>query len=116
MRVECDKKKEDVFSIHPLLSVEINYFYSALKIDSNLQELSAQALYDYLVSKKKLNNNQIELVAFVIKEQGELEEIPEQQKDYFLKAWHLLERVDRESATFSMDRQMKLAELRGYLE
>src|SRR5690606_18775091 len=80
---------------------EIRYFYSVLKLEHNLRELPAQDLYDYLVDKKKLDNNQVELVAAVMKEQGELAEMPGQQKAYFMKAWFLLDRVDRVSATFS---------------
>jgi hypothetical protein len=55
------------------------------------------------------------MIAFVLKEQGELEEKAEQKLDFFRKSYFLLEKVDRESTSFSMDRQMKLAELREYL-
>jgi hypothetical protein len=39
----------------------------------------------------------------------------EPKLDFFRKAYFLLDKVDRESITFSMDRQMKMAELREYL-
>ena len=95
---------------------EIMYFYNMLKLEADFHELSTEGLIDYLVNKKKLSNSQIELIAFVMKEQGEITEQPGLQQDYFHKAFFLLDKVDRESSTFSMDRQMKLAELRGYLQ
>jgi hypothetical protein len=55
------------------------------------------------------------MIAFVLKEQGELSETDENKINYFRKSYFLLDKVDRESITFSMDRQMKMAELRGYL-
>ena len=35
--------------------------------------------------------------------------------NYFRKAWFLLDKVEKESIVFSMDRQMKLSELSAYL-
>jgi hypothetical protein len=55
------------------------------------------------------------MVAFVLKEQGELSQTKETKLDFFRKSWFLLDKVERESITFSMDRQMKMAELREYL-
>jgi hypothetical protein len=55
------------------------------------------------------------MVAFVLKEQGELSENDENKINYFRKAYFLLDKIDHESITFSMDRQMKMAELREYL-
>jgi glutaminase len=94
---------------------QIRYFYNFLKIETKIQEKSIEALVKFLVSEKKFTNNHIEMIAFVLKEQGELEEEAEKKLDFFRKAYFLLEKVDRESTSFSMDRQMKLAELRDYL-
>lgn len=94
---------------------QIAYFYSCLKIDDEVSELNIEDLVRFLEKEKKFTNDQIELVAFVIKEQGEMAENKDQQIDYFRKAFFFLEKVERESISFSMDRQMKLAELRGYL-
>jgi hypothetical protein len=94
---------------------EINYFYSCLKIDEDINTMDIEALLDLLVNIKKLTNEHIEMVAFVLKEQGELSDQKEIKLDFFRKAYFLLDKVDRESFTFSMDRQMKMAELRGYL-
>lgn len=94
---------------------QINYFYECLKIDEPVHKKSIKELMNYLVLERKLTNEHLEMVAFVMKEQGELEEDTEQQLDFFRKAYFLLDKVDRESITFSMDRQMKLAELRTYL-
>lgn len=94
---------------------QINYFYSCLKIDEDIKTMNIEALLDLLVNIKKLTNEHIEMVAFVLKEQGELSDQKEIKLDFFRKAYFLLDKVDRESFTFSMDRQMKMAELRGYL-
>jgi len=94
---------------------QIRYFYNSLKIETKIQEKNIEELVEFLVSEKKFTNSHIEMIAFVLKEQGELEEKPEQKLDFFKKAYFLLEKVDRESTSFSMDRQMKLAELRDYL-
>jgi hypothetical protein len=94
---------------------EINYFYSCLKIDEDIKTMNIEALLDLLVNIKKLTNEHIEMVAFVLKEQGELAGTTETKLDFFRKAYFLLDKVDRESITFSMDRQMKIADLREYL-
>ena len=94
---------------------QISYFYQCLKIDKEASEMQINEFVDFLVDKKKLTNEHIELVAIVLKEQGEMEKDETKQLDYFRKAYFLLEKVDRESLSFSMDRQMKLAELREYL-
>jgi hypothetical protein len=94
---------------------EINYFYSCLKIDEDIRTMDIQELLDFLINVKKLTNEHIEMVAFVLKEQGELAETSETKHDFFRKAYFLLDKVDRESITFSMDRQMKIADLREYL-
>lgn len=94
---------------------QIRYFYKSLKLETKIQETNIESLLDYLVSEKKFTNNHLEMIAFVLKEQGELAEEAEQKLDFFRKAFFLLEKVDRESTSFSMDRQMKMAELREYL-
>ncbi len=94
---------------------EINYFYSCLKIDEDIKTMNIEALFDLLVNIKKLTNEHIEMVAFVLKEQGELSDQRESKLDFFRKSYFLLDKVDRESLTFSMDRQMKMAELKEYL-
>lgn len=94
---------------------EIKYFYKCLKMDESVHKKGINELMDYLVSERKLTNEHIEMIAFVLKEQGELEEDVNQKLDFFRKAYFLLDKVDRESVTFSMDRQMKLAELRTFV-
>ncbi len=94
---------------------QIRYFYKILKWETDIRKLSIEELIDYVQHKKSLNNNQIELLAFVLKEQGELTETEDDRLDFFRKAWFLLEKVERESTDFSMDRQMKLTELKAYL-
>ena len=94
---------------------EINYFYSCLKIDEDIKTMNIEALFDLLVNIKKLTNEHIEMVAYVLMEQGELSKSMENKLDFFRKAYFLFDKVDRESLTFSMDRQMKMAELREYL-
>jgi len=94
---------------------EIEYFYSSLNIESEIKSMSIENLLIFLDTEKKLTNEHIEMIAFVLKEQGELSETNENKINYFRKAYFLLDKVDRESITFSMDRQMKMAELRVYL-
>ncbi len=94
---------------------EITYFYQILNIDTDVRKLNIEELLRLLESEKKLTNEHIEMVAFVLKEQGELEEDAALKLDFFRKSYFLLEKVERESVTFSMDRRMKLAELREYL-
>jgi len=49
---------------------QINYFYSCLKIDEDVKTMDIETLLDLLVNIKKLTNEHIEMVAFVLKEQG----------------------------------------------
>ncbi len=95
---------------------EIKTFYHYLNITENVHTMSIEALLNLLVTERKLTNSQLEMVALVLKEQGELADNAEQQLDFFSKAYFFLEKVERESTSFSMDRQMKLAELREYLD
>jgi predicted house-cleaning noncanonical NTP pyrophosphatase (MazG superfamily) len=94
---------------------EINYFYSCLKIEENIKTMNIEDLLDLLENVKKLTNEHIEMVAYVLKEQGELSGDKKTKLDFFRKSWFLLDKVERESVSFSMDRQMKMAELREYL-
>lgn len=94
---------------------QIKYFYACLKIDDDVEKLSVAQLLELLQSEKQLSNEHIELVAFVLKEQGELVAEENRQNDLFRKSYLLLEKVEHESTSFSMDRQMKLAELKQYL-
>jgi hypothetical protein len=94
---------------------EIQYFYECLNIEKEINSMSIENLLKFLESEKKLTNEHIEMVAFVLKEQGELSQTKETKLDFFRKSWFLLDKVERESITFSMDRQMKMAELREYL-
>lgn len=94
---------------------EINYFYQCLKIEVDFSAVNIEKLLEFLEKDKKLTNEHIEMVAFVLKEQGELAEDTKSKLDFFRKSYFLLDKVERESITFSMDRQMKLAELREFL-
>lgn len=94
---------------------EINYFYSCLKIDEEIKTMNIEDLLDFLENVKKLTNEHIEMVAYVLKEQGELSGNKKTKLDFFRKSWFILDKVERESISFSMDRQMKMAELREYL-
>ena len=94
---------------------EIKYFYECLKIEDDIQNLSIKKFTDVLVSEKKLTNEHLEMIAFVMKEQGELAVNEKEKLNYFYKAYFLLDKVERESTSFSMDRQMKLSELKQYL-
>lgn len=94
---------------------EIQYFYECLKIDDDIKKLTIGQLVNVLENKKKLSNEHIELVAFVLKEQGELANEEDAKLNLFRKSYFLLEKVERESTSFSLDRQMKISELKQYL-
>lgn len=94
---------------------EINYFYQCLKIEADFRALNIEKLLEFLEKDKNLTNEHLEMVAFVLKEQGELAEDTRIKLDFFRKSYFLLDKVERESITFSVDRQMKLAELREFL-
>lgn len=94
---------------------QIQYFYACLKIDDDVRKLNIAQLVDLLENEKKLTNELIELVAFVLKEQAELAEQENMRIDLSRKSYFLLERVDRLSTSFSMDRQLKMTELRDFL-
>jgi len=94
---------------------QIRYFYTSLKVDTDVNKLTIEELSGLLQEEKKLSNEQIELFAFVLKEQGELAKNDDERLDYFRKSYFLLEKTERESTAFSMERQMKLSELRECL-
>jgi hypothetical protein len=94
---------------------EIKDFYNCLKIETDITQMGIEDLISYLENEKHLTNEHLEMVAFVMKEQGELTSDDQQRIELFRKAYFLLAKVEHESVTFSMDRQMKLAELREYL-
>lgn len=94
---------------------QIRYFYTILKWDNDIRKLSIEELISYVRDEKKLSNDQIEVLAFVLKEQGELADQEDERLDFFRKAYFLLNELERESTVFSMDRQMKLTELKAYL-
>lgn len=94
---------------------EIVYFYQNLRIDSDIKMMRIDELLTFLQKDKNLSNEHLEMVAFVLKEQGELEETLQSKLDFFRKSYFLLRKVDRESSTFSMERQMKLADLEARL-
>ena len=94
---------------------QVRYFYKILRWEKDIRKMSIEELIDYVRENKKLSNEQIELLGFVLKEQGELSDLEDERIDFFRKAYFLLETVERESISFSMDRQMKLGELKAYL-
>ena len=94
---------------------EIEYFYSSLNIEPEIKSMTIENLLKYLATEKKLTNEHIEMIAYVLKEQGELSDVEENKLNFFSKSWFLLDKVERESITYLMERQMKMAELRGYL-
>lgn len=95
---------------------EISHLYQYLEVSVDFHKKSTESFLDYLVNEKKFTNSKLEIVAFLLKEQGELSLQKELKFDYYKKSYFLLEKVERESTLFSMERQMKLVELRNYLE
>lgn len=94
---------------------QIKYFYNCLKIDEDLRKLSIESLMELLSKQKKFSNEHIEMVAIVLKEQGELATETKEKLDFFRKAYFILDKVECESTSFSLERQMKLEELKQYL-
>jgi len=105
LRLREEGKKEQAMD-------QVRFFYEALKIGEDPEKLTIEQLFDLLINEKKLTNEHLELVAGVMKEQGELTCDEALKLNYFRKSWFLLDKVERESTTFSMDRLMKLEELR----
>jgi hypothetical protein len=94
---------------------DVSFFYSILKMDENTGKLNIEQLMNFLIEERKLTNEQLEMVAYVLKEQGEMAVDEDERVDYFRKAYFLLEKVERESITFSLDRLMRIEELKEYL-
>jgi hypothetical protein len=94
---------------------DVSFFYSILKMDENTGKLNIEQLMKFLVEERKLTNEQLEMVAYVLKEQGELEADEGERVDFFRKSYFLFEKVERESITFSLDRLMRIEELKEYL-
>jgi hypothetical protein len=94
---------------------DVSFFYSILKMDENTGKLNIEQLMKVLVEERKLNSEQLEMVAYVLKEQGELTGDEDERVDFFRKAYFLLIKVERESTTFSFDRLMRIEELKEYL-
>ena len=61
---------------------EVQNFYSYLKIEADFKQLNIEEILDIL-QKKLFTNEQIEMIAFVLKEQGELESVDERRIDFF---------------------------------
>lgn len=99
-----------------LAQEQINYFYKCLKIDEDVRSKNIEELINLLVYRKKLTNEHLEMVAIVMKEQGELSEKADQKLDFYRKSYFILKKIERESTSFSMERQIILAELREYLD
>lgn len=95
---------------------EIDYFYKCLAVDTGFVEMAAEEMMQYLVTEKKLTNEHLELIAFVLKEQGELATTESDKLAFFSKAWFLLDKIERESTAYSVERQLKMADLRAFLD
>lgn len=95
---------------------EIGYFYKCLAVDPGFIEMTTEQMMRYLAVEKNLTNEHLELIAFVLKEQGEIAKTEAEKISFFSKSWFLLEKIERESTAFSVDRQMKMAELRAFLD
>jgi len=94
---------------------EIKNFYKLLNLEESVLNKNIRELTDYLINERKLTNDHLEIIAFVMKEQGEMITNKQVQEDLFRKAYLLLAKVDRESITFSMERKIKMGELKEYL-
>ena len=58
-------------------------FYKLLKIEASFHSMNIEQLLNFLENDKKLTNEHIEMVAFVLKEQGELSEESQAKIDFF---------------------------------
>ena len=95
---------------------EIDYFYRCLAVEPDFVAMPAEEMMQYLTAGKKLANEHLELIAFVLKEQGEIAENEHEKLGYFSKSWLLLDKVERESTAYSVERQLRMAELRAFLD
>lgn len=94
---------------------QVDFFYKVLRLEPDIRQLSVSRLVETLVYEKKLTNEQLEMVAFILKEQGEMTDDATARIDYFTKSYIILQKVDREMISYSMDRAIKMGELREYL-
>ena len=97
-------------------SEEIGYFYKCLAVDSGFATMTAEEMMRYLTIEKNLTNEHLELIAFVLKEQGEIATTESDKLNYFSKSWFLLNKIERESTAYSVERQLRMAELRAFLD
>lgn len=97
-------------------SDEIDYFYQCLAVEPDFVAMTAKEMLHYLLTEKNLTNEHLELIAFVLKEQGEIAKTETGKLAFFSKSWFLLDKVERESTVFSVERQLKIAELRAFLD
>lgn len=95
---------------------EIDYFYRCLTVETDFVAMPTEEMMMYLTDRKKLTNEHLELIAFVLKEQGEIAESESEKLAYFSKSWFLLDKIERESTAFSVERQLRMAELRAFLD
>ena len=66
---------------------QISFFYKTLKIDDDIDSMNIEQLIEFLERDKNMSNDQIELIAFVLKEQGELSEREKKRLDFFSKSY-----------------------------
>jgi hypothetical protein len=97
-------------------SDEIDYFYKCLAVEPDFVGMTAEEMMHYLVTETNLTNEHLELIAFVLKEQGEIATSETDKLAFFSKSWFLLDKIERESTAFSVERQLKMAELRAFLD
>jgi hypothetical protein len=102
-----NKNKEALF--------EIQNIYAMLEIDENIENMDIEDFIAFLETDKNLTRDQIEMVGYVLKEHGEIENDAFKKVNFFSKSFFILNKVDRESITFSMDRKIKLEEINKYL-
>ena len=95
---------------------EIGYFYKCLAVEPGFVAMPAEEMMKYLTADRKLTNEHLELIAFVLKEQGEIAENEHEKLGYFSRSWFLLDKVERESTAYSVERQLRMAELRAFLD
>jgi restriction endonuclease len=97
-------------------SDEIDYFYQCLAVEADFVAMTSEEMMRYLTIEKNLTNEHLELIAFVLKEQGEIATTETDKLDFFSRSWFLLDKIERESTAFSVERQLRMAELRAFLD
>ena len=94
---------------------QIEYFYECLKVNPDITSGDTGDLLKFLETARNFNNEQLEMVACVLMEQGYLSEDRARRLDYFSKAFVILENVENTSAMYSIERQIRLSELKNIL-